>query len=104
MVRMNLGRQRGKMRNAGVWLLLAAIGIAGCEDEAKRPVQAHAPAPNPQPTQVAQGQRTQAGPSAVGSLPVRNLKTHPLISLTPQLPGGIPYLIEKVKEKFAAGE
>src|SRR4029077_126336 len=90
-----------------------------CDDAAKRPVQAHAPAPNPSPTQGAQaqgtsaqtrqGQRTpstaaQLGPSAIGNLPVRNLKTQPLISLAPRLPGGIPYLIERVKEKFAAGE
>ena len=103
---MNLGRQRGNVRNAGAWLLLA-VSFAGCEDAAKRPVQAHAPALNPGTTQGAQGQQAlaaQAGPGSVGNLPVRNLKTQPLISLTPRMPGGIPYLIERVKERFAAGE
>jgi membrane-bound lytic murein transglycosylase D len=110
---MSLGLQRGNVRNAGAWLLLA-VSFAGCEDAAKRPVQAHAPALNPSnaqgaPAQGAQGQRAQtmaaqAGPSAVGNLPVRNLKTQPLISLTPRTPGGIPHLIEIVKAKFASGE
>jgi peptidoglycan lytic transglycosylase D len=85
--------------SVGAWML-AAMSFAGCEDAAKRPVQAHAPALSP----ATQGVPQLAGPSAFGNLPVRNLKTQPLISLTPKTPGGIPYLIEKVKEKFAAGE
>jgi membrane-bound lytic murein transglycosylase D len=91
------------MLNAGA-VLLAAMSFAGCEDAAKRPVQAHAPALEMQPAQGSQTKAAQAGPSAIGNLPVRNLKTQPLISLVPQMPGGIPYLIERVKEKFAAGE
>jgi membrane-bound lytic murein transglycosylase D len=99
------------MRHGGAWLLLA-LSFAGCEDAAKRPVQAHAPALEPQQTQPArgaQGQRgqalaAQAGPSAIGNLPLRNLKAQPLISLAPRTPGGIPYLIEIVKAKFASGE
>src|SRR5258708_5887790 len=111
---MNLGTLVGNMRHGGAWLLLA-MSFAGCEDAAKRPVQAHAPALEPQQTQqahVAQGAQAQpmqarvpqAGPSTVGNLPLRNLKTQPLISLTPRMPGGIPYLIEIVKAKFASGE
>jgi len=102
------------MRHGGVWLLLA-MSFAGCEDAANRPVQAHAPALEPQQTQQAhvaqaaqaqpiQARVVQAGLSAVGNLPLRNLKTQPLISLTPRVPGGIPYLIEIVKAKFASGE
>jgi len=91
------------MRNAGAWLLVA-MTFAGCEDAAKRPVQAHAPALNPSPAERSQTMAAQAGPGAVGGLPVRNLKTQPLISLAPRIPGGIPYLIERVKERFAAGE
>ncbi|HXH65818.1 MAG TPA: hypothetical protein VNI81_01375, partial [Candidatus Limnocylindrales bacterium] len=105
---MSLGRGRGSMWKAGAWLL-AAMSFAGCEDAAKRPVQAHAPALNASPGQEVTAQRGQAtsgqaGPGVVGTLPVRNLKTQPLISLAPKTPGGIPYLIERVKEKFAAGE
>jgi membrane-bound lytic murein transglycosylase D len=96
------------MLHAGAWLLLA-MSFAGCEDAAKRPVQAHAPALEPLPGERAQGQHAQtltaqAGPSTVGNLPPRNLKAQPLISLVRRTPGGIPYLIERVKEKFAAGE
>jgi len=103
---MSLGPQSGSIRNAGAGLLLA-VCLVGCDDAAKRPVQAHAPAPNPAATQGApvagsQGQRAQVstpqtGPGAVGNLPLRNLKAQPLISLTPRMPGGIPYLIERVK-------
>src|SRR5258707_9063341 len=111
---MNLGTLVGNMRHGGAWLLLA-MSFAGCEDAAKRPVQAHAPALEPQQTQqahVAQGAQAQpmqarvpqAGPSTVGNLPLRSLKTQPLISLTARMPGGIPYLIEIVKAKFASGE
>src|SRR5260370_14962181 len=111
---MNLGTLVGYMRQGGAWLLLE-MSLAGCEDGAKRPVEAHAPAREPQQTQqahVAQGAQAQpmqarvlqAGPSTVGSLPLRNLKTQPMISLTPRMPGGIPYLIEIVKAKFASGE
>ena len=101
------------MAQAGVWLLVA-VSFAGCDGAAKRPVQAHAPALNPSPTPGAatptatahggQAMAAQAGQGTVGNLPVRNLKAQPLISLTPRTPGGIPYLIERVKGKFAAGE
>ena len=110
---MSLGTHRGYMLKAGAWLLVA-MSFAGCEDAAKRPVQAHAPGLNPSQEQQAQAPgaqgrhaqalTAQAGPSAVGNLPLRNLKAQPLISLAPRAPGGIPYLIEKVKERFAAGE
>ena len=103
-----MGPHRGKMVNAGA-VLLVAMSFAGCEDAAKRPVQAHAPALEPQSAQGSQARGTQAGTAqpgmgTLGNLPVRNLKTQPLISLAPRIPGGIPYLIERVKEKFAAGE
>ncbi|HEV2102771.1 MAG TPA: transglycosylase SLT domain-containing protein [Candidatus Acidoferrum sp.] len=91
------------MLNAGA-VLLVAMSFASCEDAAKRPVQAHAPALEPQQARGSQARTAQAAPGAVADLPVRNLKTQPLISLAPRLPGGIPYLIERVKEKFAAGE
>lgn len=100
---MRFGTDRGKMLNAGTVLLLA-MSFSGCEDAAKRPVQAHAPALEPQQAQGSQSRTPQAGPGTVGNLPPRNLKAQPLISLAPRMPGGIPYLIERVKEKFAAGE
>src|SRR5258707_4662984 len=95
---MSSGTLVGNMRHGGAWLLLA-MSFAGCEDAAKRPVQAHAPALEPQQTQqahVAQGAQAQpmqarvlqAGPSTVGDPPLRDLETQPLNSLTPRLAGG----------------
>jgi len=46
----------------------------------------------------------QAAQSAIGNLPLRDVKAQPLLTLAQPMPGGIPYLIEKVKEKFASGE
>jgi len=83
---------------AGVCVLVLA-SLAGCEDAGKRPVQAHVPALDP-PAAAAQQKPT----DFLGNLPVRDFKAQPLISLAQPVPGGIPYLIEKVKEKFAAGE
>jgi membrane-bound lytic murein transglycosylase D len=71
--------------------------LAGCEDASKKPVQARVPAPAP----------VQAPASAapeVGALPLRDLVSQPLITLKAPIPGGIDYLIEKVKEKFSSGE
>ena len=73
------------------WLL----ALAGCEDAAKRPVQAHAPALAQVPAP--------ATPD-IGALPLRNLASQPVLSLQSPVPGGIDYLIEKVKEKFSSGE
>src|SRR5258707_13685057 len=97
---MNLGTLVGNMRHGGAWLLLA-MSFAGCEDAAKRPVQAHAPALEPQQTQqahVAQGAQAQpmqarvpqAGPGTPGNRPLRELKTTRPIFLTPRCPGGDP--------------
>ena len=86
------------MARAATWILLTAC-LAGCEDAAKKPVTAHAPALKPQ-TVAAQ----KVPPVEVGTLPLRNLKAQPVIPLVARTPGGIPYLIVKVKEKFASGE
>jgi membrane-bound lytic murein transglycosylase D len=84
---------------AGAWVLIAA-SLAGCEDAGKRPVQAHVPALD-RPAAAAAQQKPQ---DTLGSLPLRNFDQQPLILLAQPAPGGIPYLIEKVKEKFASGE
>jgi membrane-bound lytic murein transglycosylase D len=77
---------------------LALAGwLMGCEDAGKKPVHAHVPALKQQAPQQAKAQTVEA-------LPLRNLATQPLISLQQPLPGGIDYLIQRVKEKFASGE
>ena len=86
----------------GAWLGVFAcfallLGLAGCDDPARKPLQAHVPALDP--AQVA----ATSVPN-VGALPLRNLALQPIVSLQAPVPGGIEYLIEKVKEKFASGE
>src|SRR5215472_1259972 len=95
---MGLGPARAEKVCAGVWVLLLA-SLVGCEDAGKKPLQAHVPALDPPAAAV---QQTSQG--VPGNLPLRDLTKHPLISLARPTPGGIPYLIEKVKEKFASGE
>src|SRR5215469_15084554 len=98
---------RGRAGNIRVVCALAgaALGVwlAGCEDASKRPVQAHVPAASPAPATRTTQASVGGGPT-VGALPLRDLKAQPLIPLMRQTPGGIPYLIVKVKEKFASGE
>jgi len=86
-------------------LASAALGVclAGCEDAGKKPVQAHAPASVPASGNRNTQANTGQGPT-VGALPLRDLKAQPVIPLVARTPGGIPYLIVKVKEKFASGE
>jgi len=75
------------------WLL----ALTGCEDATRKPVQARAPALAP--VQVP----APAAPE-IGALPLRDLISQPLTALQTPTPGGIDYLIEKVKEKFSSGE
>src|ERR1700756_3221133 len=78
-------------------VLLAAVCLAGCEEAAKKPVQAKVAAPLP-----AKPQQQQMAP--VGMLPLRNLPPQSMESLMAPVPGGIDYLIARVQEKFASGE
>jgi membrane-bound lytic murein transglycosylase D len=73
------------------------FGLAGCEDATKRPVQAHVPA-------LAPAQAPASSAPELGALPLRDLASQPVLSLQSPVPGGIDYLIEKIKEKFSSGE
>ena len=90
-------------------IFLTAVGL-GCEDAAKKPVQAHVPgtpaaaahaaAPSPAPpSQTAQ----QAAP-VLAALPLTDPKRQLPRSLLAPPTDGRTYLIEKVQEKFASGE
>ncbi len=81
-----------------------AMCFGGCEDAARKPAQVHVPALEASRTPGTQGRGAQAAPSGLENLPLRDLKAQPLISLAQPAPGGIPYLIERVQEKFASGE
>jgi membrane-bound lytic murein transglycosylase D len=87
-----------RKRLIAAYLLVPAALGAGCEDAAKKPVQARVPALKPtaaDPAQVA---------ATLAPLPLMD-PTRPLpISLLPPVLDGRDYLIQKVQEKFASGE
>ena len=82
----------------GSSLLLAAVSFAGCDDAARKPVQAKIPAPVP--SSLPQ----QRDLAQVGTLPLRRLPPGSMEALAAPTPGGIGYLGARVKEKFASGE
>jgi membrane-bound lytic murein transglycosylase D len=82
--------------SAGCALLLLMC-LAGCEDAARTPVQTRVPA-------LAAAQPQNREVAAVPELPLRKTTAEEFPSLLPPVPGGIPYLIEQVKAKFASGE
>jgi len=77
--------------------ILAMVCLCGCEDATRKPVQAKVPAFSP-----VQSHKPEI--PAVAELPQRKLAPEQFVSLLPPIPGGIPYLIEQVKAKFASGE
>jgi membrane-bound lytic murein transglycosylase D len=77
-----------------VSLVFFALGLLGCEDAGKRPVQARVPALSP----AAQA------PARLLDLPLTNPSRTAFLSLLPPVPSGKDYLIQKVQEKFASGE
>jgi membrane-bound lytic murein transglycosylase D len=96
-------KPRSLVRTAGVSLacsVLLAFGVCGCEDAARKPVQAAHRVPALAP--AAQSQQNQS--SQVGVLPLPKLSTAASDSLVPHAPVGIDYLITQVKERFASGE
>jgi membrane-bound lytic murein transglycosylase D len=77
--------------------LLAVVSFCGCDDAAQKPVQAKVPALRAAPAQKPEI-------PAVAELPAQPLSAEQWVFLLPPAPGGIPYLIEQVKVKFASGE
>src|SRR6267154_4545043 len=76
--------------------VLFAVGLLGCEDAGKKPVQAKVPALAPAATPQAQAE--------LALLPVVNPPHRYYVWLLPAVPDGKDYLIQKVQEKFASGE
>ncbi len=91
------GEMRKGLQIAGSTVVLA-IGLLGCEDAGKKPVQAHVPALTPATPATAQA------PPELPPLPLIGPSRRPRLSLLPPVPGGKDYLIQKVQEKFASGE
>jgi membrane-bound lytic murein transglycosylase D len=77
--------------------VLALMCLGGCEDAAKKPAQARVPALSPAAPQKPEAVQ-------VGELPLQKIAPPMREWLLPPIPGGIPYLIEEVKAKFASGE
>jgi membrane-bound lytic murein transglycosylase D len=88
------------MRGAAMLLAAAVVWTAGCEDAAKRPVQARthtlsaAPASTPMAAQA----------DVLPALPLRGGWSGPLPNLTPAPPSGKDELIAKVEARFASGQ
>ena len=92
-------------------IVITATGL-GCEDAAKKPVQAQVPGtpvpgsqtaqstkPAPAPTKTAQ-----QAPAVLAPLSLIDPKRPQPKSLLPPVPDGKAYLVLKVQEKFASGE
>ena len=90
---------------------MTVVGL-GCEDAAKKPVQAHVPGTPVPGTQTAQNSKpapvpsraTQQAPTVLAPLPLTDPKRPQPKSLVPPVPEGKAYLVQKVQEKFASGE
>src|SRR6516162_607479 len=90
-------------------ILVTAVGL-GCEDAARKPVQAPVPGAAvaaarlvaASPASASQGAQQAAVPLA--PLPLTDPRRQPPRSLLAPPPDGKTYLIEKVREKFASGE
>jgi membrane-bound lytic murein transglycosylase D len=75
-------------------LVFFTVGLLGCEDAGKKPVQARVPALSP----AAQAQ------AQLLDLPLTNPSRTAFLSLLPPVPNGKDYLVQRVQEKFASGE
>jgi membrane-bound lytic murein transglycosylase D len=90
---------------------MAAIGL-GCEDAARKPVQAHVPATPVAGSLMAQSttpaaansKAKQQAPPVLAPLPLTDPKRPQPKSLLLPFPDGKAYLVQKVQDKFASGE
>jgi peptidoglycan lytic transglycosylase D len=78
--------------------VLLGVCLCGCEDAAKKPVQA------PRVPALALAREEAPQYAQIGDLPLKQISLKQLPSLLPPVPGGIDYLIAQVREKFASGE
>jgi membrane-bound lytic murein transglycosylase D len=86
--------------------VLFAVGLLGCEDAGKKPVQARVPSRTPASTNAGTPQAANAKQAAaeLAPLPLLNPPRRHYVWLLPPVPSGKDYLIRKVQEKFASGE
>ena len=92
-------------------IVMSALGL-GCDDAARKPVQAHVPGTPAPGTQTAQrvnpaaaaSRATAQTPPVLAPLPLTDPKRPQPKSLLPPIQEGKAYLVQKVQEKFASGE
>jgi membrane-bound lytic murein transglycosylase D len=90
-------------------ILVTAVGL-GCEDAGRKPVAAHVAAASvgaarvAAPSPASQSQAAQQAAPPLAPLPLTDPKRQLPKSLLAPLPDGKTYLLQKVQEKFAAGE
>ena len=102
------GTYHTKMGNSvnrmGYALALATL-LCGCDDAGKKPVRANVPGQSQsRAAGKAQAKAPEPAIAEVGVLPLPNVTPASFISLREPTPGGIEYLIQRVKERFAEGE
>ena len=100
-------------RKLALFVAVLACLAFGCDDAARRPAQARVPASAPAYTDPAPAGDARATPGSSASwqempdgtaLPLRNPTARPTISLLPAVLSSKEYLVQRVEEKFAAGE
>lgn len=86
-------------------VLLAGLctGFGGCEDAARRPVQARIPSAQPAPQQTGGRAQLRWAPDTA-PLPLANPAARPVASLLPAIPDGKTFLAAQVQAKFSSGE
>jgi len=89
----------------GLGMAVSLLSAAGCEDAARRPVQAHNPATSQTAVSAVAAGRPNKEQKAVvlPTLPLTNPKARRWIALV-TAPDAKQYLIARVEEKFASGE
>ena len=84
-----------------IGMALLGVVICGCEDAARKSIQAHAPATSLAPSRAST--RQTAAPE-LAKLPLLNPSPQASASLLKPVPDGKALLAQKVEEKFASGE
>ena len=86
-----------------LWIAAVPLLAVGCEDAAKRPVQARPAVAHSAASGASSNASAAQTPATLPPLPLTNSHAKPLTALV-SVPDGKTYLMQKVEEKFASGE
>jgi membrane-bound lytic murein transglycosylase D len=87
-----------------VGISLLALGLAGCEDAARNPVQAHPAALGGQSQPRPQANSRHSLEVSIGTLPLTSPGLKKLVYLGPRPAAGVDSLVAAVEEEFRSGE